>query len=81
MALDSLGSEDSIYISELENPYGRKFNNSKEFLEFYRKNLPPFLSYIYDDVKKFDKNNLKESGFSILLAELLTERIKVSSLI
>jgi hypothetical protein len=81
VALESLGSEDSIYLGELENPYGRKFKNAHEFLEFYRRNLPKYLTHIYSDVKKYDENNVKELGFSNLLAEMLIGKIKPSSLI
>jgi len=81
VALESLAVSDTVYLSELSEPYGKKFESAQIFINFYRKILPSYINYIYNDVSKFDKNNIGPARFSEALADLITSKINPSTIL
>ena len=80
VAIDSLSSNNIVYLHELEASYSRKFNDPEHFLKFYSANLPNYLTHIYPEVSKYDKNLVQANGFAGILAELLISKIDISTI-
>lgn len=81
VALDALGSKDLIYLKELEDPHGKKFASADDFITHYQKLLEHQLTYVYENTKDQDLNNIGKNGFSKLLSDLIISNIDKSTLL